>query len=207
MKINSQGSISRETQFARLQGETDFDVVILGGGINGACLLDALCRKGYRALPLDRGDFASGTSQASGMMVWGGILYLKNFDLRTVSQLSLDRDQMIEDMADWVSPLLLRYLRSVRAGRGKWFLYLVLWVYWLIGLGRRQKPRIDSASVERALLKDDVTKESLNYEEALLRSSDARFVQHWIFRHQGTGQVAMNYCEAICGSELGFRAP
>lgn len=199
MKINSQGSISRATQFARLQGETDFDVVILGGGINGACLFDALCRKGYRALLLDRGDFASGTSQASGMMVWGGILYLKNFDLRTVFQLSLDRNQMIEEMGDWVSPLLLRYLPSVRAGRGKWFLYLVLWVYWLIGLGRRQTPRIDSAFVERALLNDDVTKESLNYEEAFLRPSDARFVQHWIFRHQGAGQVAMNYCEASGG--------
>ncbi len=188
--------MTREARFTRLQGETHFDVVILGGGINGACLFDALCRKGYRTLLLDKGDFASGTSQASGMMIWGGILYLKNFDLGTVFHLSLDRNHMIEDMGDWIFPLSMRYLPSVRAGRGKWFVYLVLWVYWLIGLGARRRPSIRNVFVERALLKDEVAKGSLNYEEAFLRSSDARFVQHWVFQHQGADHAAMNYCEA-----------
>lgn len=195
-KFVVENPMTREARFTQLQAEDDFDVVILGGGINGACLFNALCEQGYRTLLLDKGDFASGTSQASGMMVWGGLLYLKNFDLRTVFHLSLDRDRMIAKMSDWISPLKLRYLPSTRVTRGKWLVYLALWAYWLIGLGARQTPGIERAFAEQTLLKDEMTEGALNYEEAFLRSSDARFVQHWIFRQQGTGRVAMNYCEA-----------
>jgi len=53
-------------------GEDVFDVLIIGGGITGASLYGELCRHGWRTLLLDKGDFASGTSQSSGMMVWGG---------------------------------------------------------------------------------------------------------------------------------------
>ncbi len=189
----------RNEQFTRLQEEIAFDVVILGGGINGACLYDALCRKGYRTLLLDKGDLASGTSQASGMMVWGGILYLKNFDLLTVFHLSRDRNRMIDGMRDWLSPTLLRYLPSVRSCRSKWSVYLGLWLYWLIGMGARRKPGLEDAFGEQYLLKEALTNGSLTYEEAFLRYSDARFVQHWVFPHHGPGQEAMNYCEADGG--------
>ena len=39
-------------------------------------------------LLLDKGDFACGTSQASAMMVWGGLLYLRNFDIKAVVEFS-----------------------------------------------------------------------------------------------------------------------
>lgn len=188
--------MNRDKQFTRLQAQASFDVVILGGGINGTCLFDALCRNGYRALLLDKGDIASGTSQASGMMIWGGILYLKSLDLATVFHLSRDRNKMIAGMSDWLSPVLLRYLPSARAGRSKWLVYLGLWLYWLIGLGARRKPGCENAFGEKFLLKENVVQGSLTYEEAFLKSSDARFAQHWVFPHQGAGQIAMNYCEA-----------
>ena len=76
--------MTRQQQWERLQEEADFDVAILGGGVNGACLYDTLCRHRYKVLLIERGDFASGSSQSSGMMVWGGLLYLKNFDFSTV---------------------------------------------------------------------------------------------------------------------------
>ena len=57
----------------------NFDITIIGGGINGASLYNKLVQEGYRVLLIDKGDFASGTSQASGMMIWGGLLYLRNF--------------------------------------------------------------------------------------------------------------------------------
>lgn len=192
-----QSALTREASFVRLEGERDFDVVVLGGGINGACLFDTLCRRGYRTLLLDKGDFASGTSQASGMMVWGGILYLKNFDLKTVLHLSHDRNRMIEEMGDWIAPLLLRYLPSAGVGRSKWLVFLGLWAYWLIGLGARRLPALRHSFAEQALLKQGMAGDALSYEEAFLRTSDARFVQHWIFGHQGVeGRAALNYCEA-----------
>jgi len=75
-----------------------FDVTIVGGGINGACLYHHLCQQGYRVLLVDKGDFACGTSQASAMMVWGGLLYLRNMDFLTVAKLSRDREAMIRHM-------------------------------------------------------------------------------------------------------------
>lgn len=195
-KPTSPYAMKRDKQFTLLQSEASFDVVILGGGINGACLFDALCRKGYRVLLVDKGDLASGTSQASGMMIWGGILYLKSLDLATVFQLSSDRNKMIAGMNEWLSPVLLRYLPSAWAGRSKWLVYLGLWLYWVIGRCARRKPRFENAFGEKVLLKEHVAQGSLTYEEAFLKSSDARFTQHWVFPNQGVGQIAMNYCEA-----------
>jgi glycerol-3-phosphate dehydrogenase len=55
---------SRQNRLNLLSQCKKFDVTILGGGINGACVYDNLCRRGYRVLLLDKGDLASGTSQA-----------------------------------------------------------------------------------------------------------------------------------------------
>ena len=61
-----------------------FDAVVVGGGITGACVFHQLRQKGLRALLADKSDFAGGTSQASAMMLWGGLAYLRNFDIATV---------------------------------------------------------------------------------------------------------------------------
>lgn len=111
----------RLQQLEQLQTERCFDVVILGGGINGACLYDTLCREGYKVLLIDKNDFASGTSQSSGMMIWGGLLYLRNFDLSSVFQLSCDRDQIVNQKSRWMSPAIVRYLPTIKDKRAKWW--------------------------------------------------------------------------------------
>ena len=62
-----------------------FDIVVIGAGITGACLFHQLREKGFRVLLADKSDFAGGTSQASAMMLWGGLAYLRSFDLPTVA--------------------------------------------------------------------------------------------------------------------------
>ena len=63
-----------------------FDVVIVGGGINGCGLLRDLALNGVSALMIDKGDFASQTSQGSSKMLHGGIRYLENFDFGLVQE-------------------------------------------------------------------------------------------------------------------------
>ena len=92
-----------------LNGRT-FDVAVIGGGINGVCLYHHLCEAGYSVLLLDKADFAGGTTQASGMMIWGGLLYLRTLDLGTVWRLSKARDRMLRDLNEWVKPCTFRYL-------------------------------------------------------------------------------------------------
>ena len=56
--------MKRQQRLERLQNEHEFDVVIIGGGINGACLYDTLCRDGYKVLLVDKGDFVRGLLSA-----------------------------------------------------------------------------------------------------------------------------------------------
>ena len=97
----------------REAGETGFDVAVVGGGINGASLYHELCARGYRVLLIDKGDFASGTSQSSAMMVWGGLLYLRNLDFKAVIEFSLSRDRMIQSLNGRRSDKKKRVLMAV----------------------------------------------------------------------------------------------
>lgn len=63
-----------------------FEVVIVGGGINGCGLIRDLALNGVSTLLLDRGDFSSQTSQGSSKMLHGGIRYLENFDFGLVQE-------------------------------------------------------------------------------------------------------------------------
>lgn len=63
-----------------------YDVVIVGGGINGTGLLRDLALNGVKALLVDKGDYSSQTSQASSKMLHGGIRYLENFDFGLVAE-------------------------------------------------------------------------------------------------------------------------
>ena len=67
----------RITNLKKLSEET-FDVLIIGGGINGAVSAAALSQKGVRTALIDQGDFAGMTSQESSNLAWGGIKYLEN---------------------------------------------------------------------------------------------------------------------------------
>ena len=63
-----------------------YDVVIVGGGINGCGLLRDLALNGVKALLVDKGDFSSQTSNGSSKMLHGGIRYLENFDFGLVQE-------------------------------------------------------------------------------------------------------------------------
>lgn len=63
-----------------------YDVVIVGGGINGCGLLRDLALNGVSTLLIEKGDFASQTSQSSSKMLHGGVRYLENFDFALVAE-------------------------------------------------------------------------------------------------------------------------
>lgn len=172
---------------------SECDVAIIGGGINGACLYCDLTAGGYRVLLIDRGDFASGTSQASTMMIWGGLLYLKDWELGTVCSLSASRDRLIARQPAQIRPRTVRYV-PVPGGRSRAFVQSVLYAYWLLGGARRMRPRFERDFDERALLNHGGVAGALTYQEGGLEASDARFVLSWILHGGGSGSAARNYC-------------
>ena len=176
-----------------------FDVAVIGGGINGASLYHRLGSAGYDAVVLDRGDFSSGTSQASGMMIWGGLLYLRNLDLPAVLHFSRARDRMVQGRPEAVSPLVMRFVPSAKGRLGRLPAMAALHFYWLLGRGRRRRPSVHAACDEVARLTSPGA--ALCFEEAMLRHSDSRFVLDWLAPGgRETSAAALNYAEVRGGA-------
>ncbi|WP_420552028.1 glycerol-3-phosphate dehydrogenase/oxidase [Tenacibaculum aiptasiae] len=71
--------------------ETEFDILIIGGGITGAGIaLDAASR-GMKVALVEKNDFASGTSSKSTKLIHGGLRYLKQFDFWLVKEVGTER--------------------------------------------------------------------------------------------------------------------
>ena len=174
--------------------ETGFDVAVVGGGVNGASLYHELCERGYRVLLIDKGDFACGTSQSSAMMVWGGLLYLRNLDFKAVIEFSLSRDRMIQSLNGRIRPQVFRYVPAANNGRNRRLVQTALYLYWVLSFLRRRRPSLEVAFPEADLIKPDYRSAgSILFEEGMLNGSDCRFVLDWITRHSARGQVALNY--------------
>ena len=94
-------------QALRALADSEFDVVVIGGGITGAGVaLDASTR-GYSVALVERADYASGTSSRSSKLVHGGLRYLQNFDLGLVREALLERQLMVALAPHLVHPLPL----------------------------------------------------------------------------------------------------
>ncbi len=64
----------------------EYEVVIVGGGINGCGLIRDLALNGVKTLMIDKGDFSAQTSAGSSKMLHGGIRYLENYDFGLVQE-------------------------------------------------------------------------------------------------------------------------
>lgn len=85
--------------------EREFDLIVIGGGIFGACAAREAARRGLSVALLERGDFSGATSAQSFKMVHGGMRYLQHADLRRVRQSSADRHTLLRDAPHLVRPL------------------------------------------------------------------------------------------------------
>ena len=70
---------------ARL-AERTYDLVILGGGVTGACVARDAALRGLRVVLVEKQDFCSATSAASSKLIHGGLRYLKNLEFGLVRE-------------------------------------------------------------------------------------------------------------------------
>lgn len=87
--------------------KSDFDLIVIGGGITGASILRDASRRGLSCLLLEKSDFASGTSSRSGKLIHGGLRYLRHFHLGLVFESCRERNLLWTKIA----PHLLRPVR------------------------------------------------------------------------------------------------
>ena len=98
-------SDQRDTQWQALVRDGAFDVVVVGGGVNGIGTYRDLALQGLRVLLVERNDFASGCSAAPSRMIHGGLRYLENGEFDLVRESLRDRDALLENAPHMVYPL------------------------------------------------------------------------------------------------------
>ena len=153
--------------------DRDTDAVIIGAGVNGAAIGRALSIAGYRVRLVDQADIGAGTSQASTMMVWGGLLYLRQADIRAVLDLSRDRDRLISTRPDLVRPQSILYVPGIEESSVA--IRVALEAYWALAAGRRSRPHHLTQFPEQVLFATPQPR-AYTFEEATILESDARFV-------------------------------
>ncbi len=189
----------RDTNVDKL-GALRFDVLVLGGGINGAVSAASLAARGARVALIDRGDFASVTSQQSSNLAWGGIKYLETYELKLVSKLCRARNRLLRAYPSSVQEI--RFFTSVprRFRHNRFKLWLGAWLYWAIGLFFTRRPRLLSArdiAFEEPIVETEGLQGGFEYSDAYLHDNDARFVWGFIRSALDHGCIAANYVEAL----------
>lgn len=82
-----------------------YDVVIIGGGINGAGIAADAASRGLRVLLVEQNDLGSATSSASSKLVHGGLRYLEQFEIKLVKEALRERDTLLKNAPHLVKPL------------------------------------------------------------------------------------------------------
>ena len=93
----------RKSNIRKLREEA-FDVLIIGGGINGAVAAASLAGRGVRTALIEREDFASGVSSSSSNLAWGGIKYLETHEYLLVNKLCRSRNQLMDAYRRQLAP-------------------------------------------------------------------------------------------------------
>ncbi len=106
-----------------------FDLVVIGGGINGAGVARDATSRGMRVALVEAQDFAEGTSSRSSKLIHGGIRYLENFEFGLVFEALSERRLLFELAPHLVHPLRF-VLPLYRGGRvGMFKMGLGMWLY------------------------------------------------------------------------------
>jgi glycerol-3-phosphate dehydrogenase len=130
-------------------GNVHYDLLIVGGGINGCAIAREASLAGLKVLLVEKDDLASHTSSASTKLIHGGLRYLETWEFRLVREALHEREILLA-----AAPHLIRPMRFVlphaHAIRPWWMIRAGLWLYDMLA-GKSSLPR------SRSLRVDDVT--------------------------------------------------
>jgi glycerol-3-phosphate dehydrogenase len=187
----------RDTNLGKL-GQQEFDVCIVGGGINGAVSAASLAARGVRVALVDRGDFAGVTSQESSNLAWGGIKYMESYEFGLVRKLCRARNRLIRAYPSTVQEIGFFVTQPKEFRHTRFLVWFGAWIYWFIGACFTHRPRLlskrDMAREEPILRLSDATG-GVEYFDAYLHDNDARFVWNFVRSALNWGCIAANYVE------------
>jgi glycerol-3-phosphate dehydrogenase len=195
------GTDARREEIEQLR-ESPLDVLIIGGGINGAGVLRDLALRGeYSGSPLrvgliEKGHFGSGTSGKNSQLIHGGLRYLKYLQFHLVKESLRERSILLKIARQFVQPL--QFLLPMYGMRSRLVYGTGLALYDLLagsdGIARhRAIPVEEVAKIEPGLERDGLSSAALFYDGAV---ESARFVVENVLDAIAHGGFAANYVRA-----------
>jgi len=118
--------------------DREFDLVIVGGGVYGACAAWDATLRGLSVALLERGDFGHATSANSLKLVHGGFRYLQHADIVRIRQSSHERTTLMRIAPHLVHPIPFAIPTYGHGMRGKEVLSVALLLYNLVSIGHNR---------------------------------------------------------------------
>lgn len=155
--------------------KTEFDILVIGGGVNGVSIARDAAGRGYSVALAEMNDLASGTSSAATKLVHGGLRYLEHYKFRLVAEALAEREVLWAEAPHVIWPL--RFVLPHHKGlRPALVLRVGLFMYDSLG-GRKLLPPTRSLNLRRHTagkpLKPEFTR-GFEYSDCWV--DDARFV-------------------------------
>ena len=184
MKLTSPQIEKERSANIKAISKAHFDALIIGGGINGAVSALAMRSHGVNVGLFEKEDFASGVSQESSNLVWGGFKYLESYELKLVMELCHSRNRLARA---YPSRLVeKRFLAALDSSSpfAPWFASLGANAYWGIGQFATKRPRYRSPRTIKRLepsVRADNLIGGIEYSDYLIVDNDSRFVIQMTF--------------------------
>ena len=178
---------------------SEFDILIIGGGITGAGIaLDAASR-GLKVALIEKNDFASGTSSKSTKLIHGGLRYLKQFDFWLVKEVGTER-AIVHKLAPHLVVPEKMILPLIEGGTyGSWLTSIGLKVYDILAAveGEDKRKMLDKkeALTKEPLLPEQILSGAGYYAE--YRTDDARLTIEVLKTALEYDAKIMNYVSAL----------
>ena len=174
-----------------------FDVLVIGGGINGVAIARECAQWSKRTLLVEQNDFSSGTTSRSTRIIHGGLRYLEHAEIGLVRESLRERERLLTQSPHLVRPLqfllalpkkshsFLRSSLSIRTG---------LWLYHRWAGGKRPCAS-DATAFERQLDKGNQWS-IYAYEDAQCEFPE-RLVAEWLAESVAAGAVVCNHTRLL----------
>ena len=131
-----------------MQDLGSFDVIVVGGGVNGAGIARDAVGRGLSVLLVEKDDLAQGTSSRSGKLVHGGLRYLEYYEFRLVREALIEREVLLNAAPHIVWPMRFVLPHSPEQ-RPAWLIRTGLFLYDHLG-GRKKLPPTRALELNRS---------------------------------------------------------
>ncbi|MFQ6004289.1 MAG: glycerol-3-phosphate dehydrogenase [Woeseia sp.] len=174
-----------------------YDLVIIGGGINGAGIARDAALRGLNVILLEKGDFGGGTSSWSSRLIHGGLRYLEYAEISLVYESLHERRHLLDIAPHLVDHIRINIPVYERSRRGSLLIRLGMIAYDLLSIGKTL-PRHRMLSRDQMLkaepgLNPEGLRGAAQYYDAQVTFAERLVLENIISAAQA-GAVVRNYC-------------